>query len=637
MRPTLPTALAALLLLGPVATAPADDGAKARVDFSHEVVPLIKAKCAKCHTAGTYKGGFSLDTRGTALKSKSIVPGKAAGSELIERVTSNEAEFKMPPEGPRLSAKEVETLRNWIDQDLPWESGFAFRKSEYVAPLAPRKPNLPAAVDGRDHPIDRIIDADLRKNQVKRPERLDDRAFARRLFLDVLGLLPPVDELEAFVKDASPDKRSKLITRVMSDRRAFSDHWMAFWNDLLRNDYAGTGFIDGGRKQISAWLYQSIWDNRPYDDLVTSLITEKKGAEGFIHGIKWRGRVNASQVPEIQFSQNVSQVFFGVNMKCASCHDSFIDGWRLDDAYGLAAVISDSRLEIARCDKLTGRFASPKFLWPELGSIEADKPRAERLAQLAKLVTHPQNGRFPRTIANRIWQRLFGRGIVHPVDMMANEPWNADLLDYLASDLVEKKYDLRALIESIVRSEAYQSKAVARKAEDEAERYIYKGPEVKRMTAEQFLDAVWLVTGTAPAKSEAPFKPAAEATSPSHRFIRSTLRKSDFLMRSLGRPNREQVVTTRERVLTTLQALDLSNGEEMTAMVNQGAKNLRKANPMADAPALADRVFDLALGRPPKPDERAAAVEMIGSPATDEGLADLLWAVFMLPEFQLNR
>src|SRR5262249_47436349 len=224
--------------------------------------------------------------------------------------------------------------------------------------------------------------------------------------------------------------------------------------------------------------------------------------------------VNASQVREIQFSQNVSQVFFGINMKCASCHDSFIDHWKLVDAYGLAAVIAEEPLEIARCEKPTGQIAAPKFLWPELGAIDPAQPRARRLERLAGLVTPPDNRRFPRTIANRIWQRLMGRGIVHPVDVMANKPWSEDLLEHLATYLVDHGYDLKALIEHIVESRAYQSSPVVASEGDAADAYVFRGPLVKRRTAEQFLHAVWLITGTAPAKAEAPAHPPCAADSP---------------------------------------------------------------------------------------------------------------------------
>ena len=378
-------------------------------------------------------------------------------------------------------------------------------------------------------------------------------------------------------------------------------------------------------------------DNKPYDRFVRELISPTAESEGFIKGIKWRGRVNASQVREIQFSQNVSQVFFGINMKCASCHDSFIDRWKLDDAYGLAAVIAEEPLEMARCDKPTGQIAAPKFLWPELGTIDAEQPRDKRLERLAELVTHPDNGRFPRTIANRIWQRLMGRGIVHPVDVMANEPWSEDLLEYLATYLVDHGYDLKTLIEHIVDSRAYQSSPAVASEGDAADGYVFRGPTVKRMTAEQFLDAVWLVTGTAPAKADASVHPSCEATAPEHRFVRAALVKSDPLMRSLGRPNREQVVTTRSDVLTTLEALDLSNGQVFNDILARGAAGLLKSMPKATAEELAETIYLRALGHRPTADELAAARELVGSPPTPEGLADLLWVVFVLPEFQLIR
>ena len=602
------------------------------IDFAHDIAPLIKARCAECHTDGNYKGSFSLDTRETMLKSEAIVSGKSGESELLERVTSADPEFRMPPKGNRLTADEVGRLTAWIDQGVPWQDGFTFKRAAYAAPLKLRRPELPAARTGRDHPIDRIVDAYFASHKIVPPGPLDDAAFARRLFLDAIGLLPPPEELEAFVNDRMSDKRARLAHRVLGDRRAYADHWLTFWNDLLRNDYAGTGYIDGGRKPITGWLYQSLIDDKPYDRFVRELISPSADSEGFIKGIKWRGRVNASQVREIQFSQNVSQVFFGINMKCASCHDSFIDRWKLVDAYGLAAVIAEEPLEMARCDKPTGQIAVPKFPWPELGTIDAAQPRDKRLERLAGLVTHPDNGRFPRTIANRIWQRLMGRGIVHPVDVMANEPWSEDLLEYLATYLVEHGYDLKALIEHIVDSRAYQSSPVVASEGDAADGYVFRGPTVKRMTAEQFLDAVWWATGTAPAKADATVRPSCEAIAAEHRFIRAALVKSDPLMRSLGRPNREQVVTTRSDVLTTLEALDLSNGQVFNDILARGAAGLLKSKK-----ATAETIYLRALGRRPTADERTAARELLGSPPTPEGLADLLWVVFMLPEFQLIR
>ena len=607
------------------------------IDFAHDVAPLIKAHCAKCHTDGTYKGSFSLDTRATMLKSEAIVPGKSGESELLERLTSDDPDFRMPPKGPRLTAAEVGRLTAWIDQGARWDAGFTFKRTAYVAPLKLQRPKLPPGRNGLRHPIDRIVDAYFASRGVSPPDPLGDIAFARRAFLDVIGLLPPARELEAFEKNASADKRARLTRRLLDDRRAYADHWLSFWNDLLRNDYVGTGYIDGGRKPITGWLYRALTDDIPYDRFVRELISPSSESEGFIKGIKWRGRVNASQVNEIQFSQNVSQVFFGINMKCASCHDSFIDRWKLADAYGLAAVIAEQPLEMARCDKPTGQIATPKFPWPELGTIDAKEPREKRLQRLAGLVTQPDNGRFARTIANRIWQRLIGRGIVHPVDVMANEPWSEDLLEYLATYLLDHGYDLKALIEHIVDSRIYQSSPAAESEGDSADGYVFRGPTVKRMTAEQFLDAVWFVTGTPPAKADKSVHPSRETTAPEHRFVRAALVKSDELMRSLGRPNREQVVTTRSDTLTTLEALDLSNGEVFNGILASGAAGLLKFMPEATAEELADTIYLRALGHRHTAGELAAARDLIGSPPTPEGLADLLWVVFVLPEFQLIR
>jgi mono/diheme cytochrome c family protein len=608
------------------------------VDFAHDVVPIIRSRCAECHTNGKYKGSLSMDTRADLLKSKAVVPGKAAVSELIKRVSSDKPDHQMPPKGDRLTPKQVKLLEAWIDQGLPWESGYSFKGRTYVPPLEPRRVKPPPAVGGRDHPIDRILDAYYAKNKLEPPEALGDAAFLRRVYLDLVGQLPTPAELEAFLKDAAKDKRSAAVKRLLDDPRPYAEHWLTFWNDLLRNDYAGTGYIDGGRKQISAWLYRSLIDNKPYDQFARELISPSAESEGFIRGIKWRGNVNASQVVELQFSQNVSQVFFGINMKCASCHDSFIDTWKLEDAYGLAAVIADAPLEIHRCDKPTGRKATPGFVFPRLGTLDARATKAKRLEQLAKLVTHEKNGRFTRTMANRLWQRFMGRGIVHPVDVMANPPFDADLLDYLGTYLSDNKYDLKKLMAHVVTSRAYQSKPAVRK-EEAGEAYVFRGPELKRLTAEQFLDAIWQVTATGPQKHAAPVKPPAwtDATPAERRSVRASLLTADALMRSLGRPNREQVVTTRPDQLTTLQAIDLANGKALAELLTRGAAALRKAHPKATAAELTETVYVRALCRKPTDGEVKVAGEIIGEKMTDEGVADLLWAVFMLPEFQLVR
>lgn len=638
MSRLLPIASALALALALAWAAPCAAQKAKPIDFAHDVVPLLKARCGECHTKGKYKGSLSLDTREALLKSKAALPGQSAKSEIIARVTSDKADHRMPPQGERLTAKQVETLKAWIDEGMAWEPGFSFAGSAYAPPLPPRRVTPPPAVAGREHPIDRILDAYLARNKVATPEPLDDAGFLRRAHLDLVGQLPTPEELKAFQSDTAKGKRESLVARLLAEPRPYAEHWLSFWNDLLRNDYAGTGYIDGGRKQITDWLYRSLIEGKPYDRFARELISPGPESDGFVRGIKWRGDVNASQVVELQFAQNVSQVFFGANLKCASCHDSFIDGWKLEDAYGLAAVIADAPLEMHRCDKPLGKKASPRFLFPGLGAVDA-KSKAKRLEQVAALATHEKNGRFTRTIANRLWQRLMGRGIVHPVDVMGNPPFDADLLDYLGVYLSDNGHDLKKLLAHVATSKAYQSRA-ALFAEESGEGHVYRGPELKRMTAEQFLDAVWQVTGAGPGRG-----PSAKVKSPAwseavpagRRQVRASLLTADPLMRSLGRPNREQVVTTRPDQLTTLQAIDLANGKLLAEALGRGAAALRKAHPKDGPAELVERVYLRALSRRPTAGEAKVAAEVVGERPTDEGVADLLWVVFMLPEFQLVR
>jgi hypothetical protein len=407
---------------------------------------------------------------------------------------------------------------------------------------------------------------------------------------------------------------------------------LTFWNDLLRNDYQGTGFITGGRKQITPWLYRSLLDNKPYDVFVRELVAPGPDADGFIRGIRWRGDVSAGQTQEIQFAQNVAQAFLGINLKCASCHDSFIDRWKLTDAYGMAAIYATGPLAIHRCDKPTGQKATPAWLFPELGTVDAKAPQPERLRQLAGLITHPNNGRLSRTIVNRLWQRLMGRGIVHPTDAMHTEPWSADLLDQLAVHLADNKYDLKKTLELIATSHAYQARVALGGKPDRP--FVFAGPQPKRMTAEQFLDAVWQVTGAGPTRFDAPV-PAGlrkSARLPS----RAGLMKCDLLMRALGRPNRDQIVSMRPAELTTLEAIDLTNHQALADILERGARNLL-ARHGASSKELTVYVYRFALSRAPTAEELAATRDLLGDKPTEQGVQDLLWAIFMLPEFQLIR
>ena len=222
------------------------------------------------------------------------------------------------------------------------------------------------------------------------------------------------------------------------------------------------------------------------------LINPTTESKGFIEGIKWRGVINASQRTEMQAAQNVSQVFLGLNLKCASCHNSFISDWKLTDAYAFANIFADSSLEINRCDKPTGKYTGPAMLWKQLGSIDSTATTKVKRQQLSENITKPENGRLYRTIVNRIWAQLMGRGLVEPVDVMDNEPWSQDLLDWLAFNFAEGKFDIKELIYLIATSKTYQLPSVGFKDPNKitATDFIFRGMLRKRLSAEQFTDAV---------------------------------------------------------------------------------------------------------------------------------------------------
>ncbi|MEX0818885.1 MAG: DUF1549 domain-containing protein, partial [Pirellulaceae bacterium] len=790
-----------------------DSASSAEIDFAHDIVPILKTHCAKCHSGDKKQGGLSLDTRELLLaggeSGEVVEPGASKQSLLIERISEEDVDLQMPPEGPPLSPEQIEKLARWIDTGLAWEAGFSLTKGVYEPPLTHRMPQLPAPRDGRKHPIDRIIDAYLAEHDVKRRADVSDAIFLRRVSLDVNGLLPEPEAFRKFVADTNPEKRKALVRTLLADDVAYAEHWLTFWNDLLRNDYTGTGFITGGRKQITGWLYEALLHNKPYDQFTRELIAPGPEAVGFISGIRWRGNVSASQRQEIQFAQNVSQAFLGINMKCASCHDSFIDRWTLDETYGLAAIYATEPLTLHRCDKPLDKTATPAWIFPELGQVDSQAAQPERLKQLAALLTHADNGRFARTIVNRIWHRLMGRGIVHPVDAMHSEPWSTDLLDYLAIHLRDNGYDLKKTIELICTSRIYQCQTPPVERPPDTGRYVFRGPHARRMTAEQFVDTVWQLTGAAPTQYDAqvqrfkhqPHKssqsltaqwiwsnaaasgaaPAGEtitlrhqfeldklpvravgvvtcdnsfrmvlngkqiasddnwetveAVSPlahlrqgenellieaknggsgpnpaglifeatlrfedettqaiasngswqwtaktldargkwkqepddwraaqpvsnpgvwsgrvgpqlasllnsavdsSQRMVRASLVKSDRLMRALGRPNRDQIVTSRPDELTTLEAIDLANGQTLAEAIQRGAKQ-RLADPDSSAEYLMSWLCNFALSREPTPNELQLAEEFLGTKPTQQSVEDLFWSVLMLPEFQLVR
>ena len=459
-----------------------------------EVRAIFAHNCYQCHSTEKQKGGLVLDDKAGVFRGGDtgpiLVRGNARESELIRRLHLPRAEEEaMPPKGKVLPDEEISLIELWIDQGAHWAD--AALKIFPEAEMALSQPPLPEGRSTILHPIDKFVDRYFTQKGSEWPERVDDRTLVRRLYLDIIGLLPKPQEVAAYVESQNPNKRSLLIDSLFSHSDSYAQHALSFWNDLLRNDYSGTGYITGGRKQISSWLYSSLKKNRPYDVILRELVNPTPESEGFIKGIQWRGVVNSSQSTPMQAAQNISQSLLGLNMKCASCHNSFVNNLSLDRSYAFANVFSDTTMEIFRCDKPTGRMASSGFIYPELGTITGED-KTTRLQELADLMTTPENGRVYRTLVNRYWNLLLGRGLVAPVDDMDQAPWEADLLDWLTADFIAHDYDIQHLLKQILSSDTYalESYTYPSLAYLQSHAFEFQGPVPRRLSAEQFLDAV---------------------------------------------------------------------------------------------------------------------------------------------------
>lgn len=607
-----------------------------------EVRAIMAHSCYSCHSVEKVRGELRLDTREFVFaggeSGSVIVPGSASESEFVRRISLPKGhDDVMPSKGKLLTDKEIALISLWIDKGAPWPEGAENQSIFRVAELAPRSPDLPAAEAGINTEVDLFVNNYFKINQIVWKDQVDDRTYLRRIYLDIIGLVPSPDELERFETDTRVDKRELKVKELLSREDDYAMHWLTFWNDALRNDYTGTGYITGGRYNITDWLYKSLKSNKPYNEFVKELLNPTDASKGFIAGIQWRGTVNASQRTEMQAAQNVGQVILGLNLKCASCHDSFTSDWKLDDAYAFANVFAEEPLEVARCEVPTGKYAGTRILWEELGEIDSTASRSEKLQRMAEYLTQPANGRIYRTLVNRVWAQLMGRGIIEPVDLMDNEPWSQDLLDWLASDFVANNYNIKDLIFKITTSKAYQMPSVGKEDVNEliAEDFKFEGMVRRRITAEQFSDAISQVISPVFPDSIMRYNPF-ELVNPeqsSFSFVRASLVANNSFLTALGRTSREVVQTTRDTQANLLQTLELTNGEIFNTVLRRGAVQWKERYKQSDV--IIEEVYEKALGRKPEKNEREVAKAALGDSPTEESIQDLFWAVLLLPEFQI--
>jgi hypothetical protein len=488
--------------------------------------------------------------------------------------------------------------------------------------------------------VDTHVYAKLKQMSIVPSDLCTDDEFVRRAYLDCVGRLPRPDEAKAFLADKDAKKRDKLIERLV-ELPEFADFWALKWADILRSN----------RKTIQAkgsygfqfWLRGHFLRNTPMDEIVRELVT----ASGNTYANPPANYYRIAKDPQ-SLAETTAQLFLGVRMQCAKCHNHPFERWTQDDYYGMAAwfarvkqkpeavvgtkpagvtaeVVYTTR-EGEVTQPRTGKTMKPRY--PGVGDAEV-KPGEDRRIALAKWLTSTDNPFFAKSVANRVWFHLMGKGIVDPVDDFreSNPACNDELLDALAKDFAAHKYDLKYLVKTVMKSRTYQASAQPTETNKDDTKY-FSHAITKLLTAEQLLDALCDFTGVPekfaglPAGTRAVQLPDGEVNHP--------------FLKTFGQPARELACECeRESDGNLAQALQLINGPTVNEKVRNPNNRLGKllAAKTADDDILTD-LYYAALSRPPFDDEKKVALAHVAK-ASDRRKAweDVLWALINTREF----
>ncbi len=522
--------------------------------------------------------------------------------------------------------------------------------------FVPARPNFKWQPTVADNYIDEQVDAKLRTLRINPSGGCDDAVYLRRAYLDLLGILPTPEEAKAFVADGSGDKRSRLIDQLL-ERPEYVDFWALKWSDLLRNEERT---IDRkGVQQFHGWIRQSIAENKPLDRFVRELLSARGSTYTNPPANYYRANRDA-----VTRGEATAQLFLGVRLQCAQCHNHPFDRWTQDDYYGWADVfarvdykiIENRRTDTNDKHEFIGEqivFESAKgdvkdprgdrLVKPLLLSVAA--PLAEekdRLDTLADWVTSPKNPFFAAAQVNRIWFHLMGRGLVDPIDDFrpTNPASHPKLLELLAKDFVAHGYDVRNMIRRIMSTRAYGLSSVPNEtnADDEVN-YSHGVP--RRLTAEQLMDAQHEVAGV-PAEFTGYPKGIRAAQIPgvkvTHR--RESVSQADQFLVTFGKPARQLVCECERSSETTLgQAFQFISGPDITRMLADPDNRLAallKSGKTDDQ--MVDELYWATLTRAPTDGEcKAMVIHVRGAKSRREGMEDVAWALFNAKEFVLRR
>ncbi len=505
--------------------------------------------------------------------------------------------------------------------------------------------------------IDELIFAKLKRLRINPSLVCDDGVFLRRAYLDLTGTIPTAEEARKFLKDQHLDKRARLIEELYK-QPGFADFWALKWSDLLRNEEKT---LDRkGVENFHAWIRTSIAQGKPLDQFTRELIASR----GSTYKNPPANYYRAMRDP-LTRAETTAQLFLGVRLQCAKCHNHPFDRWTQADYYGwsnLFARVDYKILSNKRRDKndkhefngeqivfiadkgevenpQTGEPAPPQFLGAEkLGN----NPKQDRLEQLSAWLTSPQNKRFARMQVNRIWFHLMGQGLVDPIDdfRATNPASHPELLDWLAEDFIAHGFDLRHTIRVVMQSKTYQLSSVPT-LENRGDRN-FSHALILRITAEQLLDSLSQVAGTPvefngyPKGIKACQIPGVMAV----RFRDKSPSSGDQFLTLFGKPPRLQSCECERSEETTLnQAFQLVSGPLINQLLTKTDNRLNQL--MSRTASFSEWVEELywaSLSRAPSAKERQIAVQSLEKAANKRlALEDLAWALLNSHEFMLRR
>jgi uncharacterized membrane protein/YHS domain-containing protein len=468
-------------------------------------------------------------------------------------------------------------------QDLLFNSSdaevFAVRRAARLAEITPPSGPEglgPSAPSNPSAAIDQFVRnawAAANLPEAKTPPQLcDDSTFLRRVYLDIIGVIPTIEESDRFLADASPDKRERLIDELLARDQDCADHWTPFWEDALGSSNVQ---LQGGvptRGNYRKWINDAFRENRAFDLFAAQLIdTEIPGAKKpeIAEANTRKSRISyirfETHTDTLQSAAAVAQVFMGTSMKCASCHSHFEnDEWPQKRFLAYAGLFGPHDLELIRCEKKSGEFIPARFAFDIPGApMAAPQEEQARLRRAAQLLTDPQNPRFAKSIVNRLWKRYMGLGLFEPADdfRLNVAPSHPELLEWLAYDFMSHNDDVKHTMRLILNSRTYQTAYnpaledhfdIAKKTEP---RY-FRSPTLRRLTAEQVADSLRVA--------------ATQHLDPMTRLYHSD--RSTALSRALGKPaSRNEISTQRPDDNAVVQALELLNGEEFNALIYSSA------------------------------------------------------------------